>query len=307
MRRRLPPLISVLVVGLVALGAGTSCGTTDTSSGRLDVVAAFYPLAYLAGEVGGTHVHVTDLTKPGAEPHDLELTPRDVATISDADLVVELATFQPAVDDAIEQADAAHVFDASHSARLTNTFTPIEGGRRDDAEVVDPHFWLDPTRAARVASALARRLAEVDPAHARAYRANAERLVAELDVLDAEYRTGLRNCTQRDLVTSHNAFGYLADRYGFEQVGITGLTPEAEPSPEQLGAVTDFVEQHHVSTIYFETLISPTVARSVADETGATTAVLDPIEALTKASRGDDYLAVMRSNLQTLRRGQECT
>jgi zinc transport system substrate-binding protein len=124
--------------------------------------------------------------------------------------------------------------------------------------------------------------------------------------LDSDYKAALGSCQNRDLVTSHNAFAYLADRYGMTQVGIAGLTPESEPTPADLAAVTQFVKAHDVKTIYYETLVSPAIAQTVARETGAKTEVLDPIEGLTDKSQGKDYLQVMRSNLANLKTGQPC-
>ncbi len=296
---------------LVAAALLAACGNNRegaSTEGQLQIKASFYPLAWMAEQVGGVHVEVASLTKPGAEPHDLELTPSDVAELSDADLVVYLGGFQPAVDEAVDEADADKVFDTAAAADLDLTFTPIEEGEEhaDESGSVDPHFWLDPTRLAAVAEAFAEKLASVDAENAATYQANATDLVSRLNKLDGELRAGLASCTNKDLVTSHNAFGYLARKYGLTQVGITGLTPEEEPSPADLAAVTDFVRDRKVTTIYFETLVSPDIAKTVAAEAGVGTAVLDPLEGLNDSSDGEDYLEVMASNLANLRKGQDC-
>ena len=322
----------VLVAALVGVATLTGCGDEAGGSGTpgdpLEVVASFYPLQWMAEQVGGDRVEVSSLTKPGAEPHDLELTPRDVGSIQDADAIVFLSEFQPGVDQAVGEAQG-EVFDARDATELV----PSAHAHEDDEEhdeheeegssaegedghdhshdyevgTTDPHFWLDPTKMAEVATAFAETLATADPAHAADYEANAEALVGQLDELDLELESGLADCRRTELVTSHEAFGYLARRYGFEQVGITGLTPEADPSPKDLATIADFVEEHGVTTIYFETLTSPAVAETLASEAGAKTAVLDPLEGLTEESKGSDYLEVMRSNLATLRTGQDCT
>jgi zinc transport system substrate-binding protein len=257
--------------------------------------------------VGGDHVRVASLTRPGTEPHDLELTAQDVAAVDDAardGLVVYLEGFQPAVDDAVATAGRSQrVLDVTDAAGLDLT-TPADGA--EPGASTDPHFWLDPLRLAAVTDAVADRLAEVDPAHAADYRRNAAALDADLHRLDERYRTGLQDCASRELVTSHAAFGYLAERYGLHQRGIVGLNPDAEPNPAQLADVAAFVRDHGVSTIFFETLASPDVAETVARETGARTAVLDPIEGLTAESAGDSYLSVMNSNLTALREGLGC-
>ncbi|GAB3593987.1 zinc ABC transporter substrate-binding protein [Angustibacter peucedani] len=304
-----PRLLAALcVVAAVAAVAGCSTGLGTPDDGKIHVTTSFYPLQHVAERVGGDQVDVTSLTKPGAEPHDLELTPRDVAGLQDADLVLYVHGFQPAVDEAVTSAGPKDVLDAAPAAHLDLTFTPIEEGEQhaDEAGAVDPHFWLDPTRLSAVAAAFEQRLAQLRPASAPAFARNLAGLQAELSDLDTSYREGLAHCADLDLVTSHNAFGYLARRYGLHQVGITGLTPEAEPGPRQLADVATFVREHGTRTIYYETLVSPAVARTVAAETGARTAVLDPLEGLSDASAGSTYGEVMRSNLATLRAGQGC-
>lgn len=284
----------VALVPLTLLIAVAGCsGTGDRTAGdQLDVLASFYPLQFVTAEVAGERATVASLTPPGAEPHDLELTAQDVGRLSDADLVVFLGGFQPAVDDAVTQAEGVDSLDVAGPARLD-----LPG---------DPHFWLDPLRLADVGDAVAGRLAEADPAGASTYEENAATLRTELAELDAEFETGLAECTSRHLVTSHAAFGYLARRYGLTQVGITGLNPDSEPEPRVLATVVDYVKEYQVRTVFAETLLSPAIARTVAEETGARVAVLDPLEGLTPDSAGLDYPAVLRANLAVLRTGLEC-
>lgn len=288
---------------LVLAGCGDGARTGTAEGDQLDVVASFYPLQYLAERVGGDAVTVSNLTKPGAEPHDVELTPADVGAIADADLVVFLRGLQPAVDEAAGSEAGERAYDVEQDAQLD--LAAADGEEPEGAS--DPHFWLDPTRMADVGDALAERLAAEDEANAATYRSNAEQLRSDLEALDEEMTAGLADCASTDLVTSHTAFAYLAQRYGFEQLGISGLSPEAEPSAQGLAEVTEFVREQSVTTIYYETLVSPDVAQTVADETGATTAVLDPLEGLTDESAGEDYIEVMRVNLETLRQGQSCS
>lgn len=281
---------------VLALGAcGSSSAGPAGQEGPLQVAASFYPLQWVTAQVAGEHADVGSLTPPGAEPHDLELGPRQVASIGEADLVVYLDGFQPAVDEAVAQEAGDSALDVTEPAELVRS-----GG------AVDPHFWLDPARLADVADSVADRLAEVDPPHAAAFTDGAAQLRAQLEALDAELREGLAGCAGTDLVTSHTAFGYLADRYGMEQVGITGLSPESEPSPKALAEIADFVANNDVQTVYSETLVSPEVAETLARETGARTAVLDPLEGLSGEAAGEDYPAVMRANLAVLREGQPC-
>lgn len=308
--------LAAALCAVVTLSACAPAGSDAAADGRLRVVTSFYPLHMVAERVGGSLVRVTSLTRPGAEPHDVELTPRDVARLQDADVVVYLRGFQPAVDQAVDAHAHGHqVLDVASAARLDRVdehdllgdphAQAGHAGHEDGR--LDPHFWLDPSRLADVARAVAVALDEAEPSGHQTFAANVTSLVADLDALDAEYRQGLETCASRDLVTSHSAFGYLAQRYGLHQVGITGLTPEAEPDPRSLAQVSAFVRAHHVRTIYYETLVSPAVARTVARETGASTAVLDPLEGIDDSSAGRTYLEVMRHNLDTLRRGQSCS
>ena len=293
-------LAGLVLAAAVSATTLAGCGGSEPSgSGTVGVVTAFYPLQYAVERVGGDRVDATNLTKPGAEPHDLELAPQDVATVAEADLVVYLAGFQPAVDEAVAQAAGDRALDVSDAADLTLSAP-------DGSSTPDPHFWLDPTRLADVADAVAAKLTAVDPAGASTYAANSAALRDDLEALDTDLAKGLAVCDSRYLVTSHTAFGYLADRYGLEQVGIVGLSPDAEPTPGDLARVASFVQGRGVTTIFYETLVSPDVAETVARETGATTAVLDPLEGLATGDSRADYLTVMRDNLATLRTGLGC-
>lgn len=317
-----------------ALTAGTllltGCGSGDASTGTGDgagkptVVAGFYPLEWAASRVAGDRADVSSLTPPGAEAHDLELAPQDVAAVADADLLVYLKGFQPALDEAAESEAGDSAWDAAQAADLSLTAEAHEDeehagedGQAEDEhageeehageDIVDPHFWLDPVRLAGVGDALAERLAEVDPDSAATYEENAAALRSDLEDLHAEMEAGLADCAVDTLVTSHDAFGYLASRYGFEVIGISGLSPSQEPEPAQLAEIAELVRERGVTTVYTETLVDPAVAETVAAEAGVQTAVLDPLEGLTDESAGEDYLEVMRANLATLQEGQSCS
>ena len=304
------PLASAAAVALaVSLAAG--CASTDepdqTDDSRMPVTAAFYPLQFVAERVGGDQVEVTSLTKPGAEPHDLELTPKAVASLAESRAVLYLADFQPAVQEAVRTQAQDAAVDVSPAARLLPDVGRGEGEEGEGLAGMDPHFWLDPTRLAEVSTAVGEDFARRDPDNAAAYRANAEALVADLEALDEEFRTGLAQCASRDLVTAHTAFAYLADRFDLTQEGVAGVDPDVEPDAASLQELTARVRETGVTTVYTETLLSPELAETVAREAGVAVAVLDPLEGLTEASAGKDYLEVMRANLRTLREGQGCT
>jgi zinc transport system substrate-binding protein len=312
MRRR-------LVAALLALTVTAGCGAQDAAGAdqaKPEVVTAFYPLEFLSARIGGDAVTVSNLTKPGAEPHDVELTPRQVGSISDAALVVYLSGFQPAVDEAVGQ-QSRRAFDVASVVELLSAADGHDHGEEsgekhaeEHAEEAaggakDPHLWLDPQRFATVAGAVGEQLAAVDTARAADFRTRAAATQAELAALDTEYATKLKTCERREIVTSHAAFNYLAQRYGLTEIGITGISPEAEPSPQRLAEVTREAREHGATTIFFETLVSPKVAETIAREVGARTAVLDPLEGLT--TPGADYFSVMRANLTALTTALGCT
>lgn len=289
-----------LLTGVALLTATAACGAgTAASSAQPTVVAAFYPLQWLTEQVGGADVTTVGLTAPGVEPHDLELAPKQVADISSASLTVFIKGVQPAVDAAIEQQAADKAFDAA-TAVQTLTASPEEA--EEHGVAYDPHLWLDPSRLATVATKLGERLAAADPAHAQGYKDRAARTAADLTTLDQEFAKGLGTCTSKALVTSHEAFGYLADRYQLKQTGIT-IDPESEPSPARLAEVAKVAKAEKVTTIFTEALVSPKVAEVLASEVGAKTAVLDPLE----SKPSGDYLTGMRENLKTLQTALGCT
>jgi zinc transport system substrate-binding protein len=300
-------------------GCGGSQGAAADGGDGLTVVAGFYPLEWAAQRVGGDRADVSSLTPPGAEAHDLELAPQDVAAVAEADLLVYLEGFQPALDEAARNEAADTAWDAGRAADLTLTAEEhahegetaeehaAHAEEGEEGEAVDPHFWLDPVRLASVGDALAERLAEADPDGAATYEQNAAALRADLEALDAEMEAGLAGCAVDTLVTGHDAFGYLGDRYGLEVVGISGLSPSAEPSPAAQAQIAELVRERGITTVYTETLVDPAVAETVASEAGVRTAVLDPLEGLTDESAGSDYLEVMRANLATLQEGQSCS
>jgi zinc transport system substrate-binding protein len=314
LRRLLPALAAAttIVLSAAACGSGASGGT---SAAEDVVVTSFYPIQFATQQITGGAVPVTVLTKPGAEPHDLELAPQDIGGMTKARLVVYADGFQPAVDEAVGLVDPAKVLDVADAAKLTLTLAEESGVAGETAlqhdshghSGSDPHFWLDPVRYAAVAEAIGARLAQDDPQHAAMYRKNTAVFVGKLSKLDDEMRRGLERCRNKQLITSHAAFGYLAARYGFEQHGITGISPEAEPSASTLKALADLVSSSGVTTIYQETLVQPHFAQTVAGTTGVKVATLDPIEGITSASVGRDYFEVMRSNLVALRDGQGCS
>lgn len=262
-------ILAGMVLVLTACGGGSGGGGTD--NGRLDVVASFFPLAELARNVGGSDVEVHDLTPADVEAHDLELSGREIDRIEDADLVLYLGGgFQPAVEKAVARA----------------------GGRRLDLlppGTDDPHVWLDPMA---MAGFVDRVVEAVGPAS----RERGEGYKRLLSALDEEYRSRLAACARRTLVTTHDAFGHLARRYGLEQEALTGLSPEAEPDPKRLAQLADLVRAKGVTTVFTEGSQENKSAEALAREAGVKTAVLHTLEFGTNMS----YIEGMRANLAVL-------
>ncbi len=318
-RRRAAVVVPVAGLAAAALllsacsSGGSDSGSGDgtgTAAGAVSVLASFYPLQYVVQQVGGDLVDVTSLTPPGAEPHDIELSPAQVDQVGRADLVVYLSDFQAAVDDAVDANAPDHVVDAAqdtelHAAEHSEDGESAEEGEEHDHGTLDPHFWLDPSRLPAVADDVADQLAAIDPDHADQYAAGAATFTQAMADLDQRYADGLATCESRTIVTTHEAFSYLAERYDLTQVGIAGIDPEGEPSPARLAEVGDLIQDQGVRTIFFETLASPKVATTLADELGVQTAVLDPLEGLTDDTQ--DYVSIADANLEALRTALSCS
>lgn len=289
-----------VVVTLAGCSAG---GETSAAS----VVAAVYPLAFIAEEIAGGEVEVTTLTPAGGEPHDLELTPSQARSIAEAELILYVgAGFQPAVEDAVDQTDKGlDVLDLVTT--ISGDAHPEEAEEEEEEghshEGADPHAWLDPTQAAVIADSVLERLTEIAPEHEDVFQQRHADLSAAFAELDAEFSAALEGCRERTIVVSHEAFGYLTERYELEQMGIAGIDPEQEPSPQRLADVTRFVTENGIETIYLEKAVSPEVGATVAKETGASVAYLDPLEV---RPEDGDLFTVMQANLDALRKGLGC-
>jgi len=232
----------------------------------------------------------------GGEQRDVELTPEQVLQVADARAVATERGFQPAVDDAVAQEVDGTVVDAADEVDLVAT----AGGE------TDPHFWHDPVRMAQLARAVGAAYADIDSEGARTYEAATAGVVARLRQLDADYRAALRGCTTTTVVTSHDAFGYLAERYGLTVLPIAGLDAGAEPTPERLAELSDLVRAEGVTTVFTEPLVSPDASETLASEAGLRVDTLDPIEGVTDETADDDYLSLMRANLAALVEANGC-
>ncbi|WP_405709033.1 metal ABC transporter substrate-binding protein [Streptomyces xanthophaeus] len=318
--RRLIPtaaLAGAVALGATALTACSGAAATGGTDGKLAVTASFYPMQFLAEQIGKDHVKVDTLTKPGVEPHDLEITPKQTAQLGEADVVLYLKSLQPAVDKAVAQSGVKNVVDAAALTKLESPGSAGhdhghegegEAGHSEDEHghgaegATDPHVWLDPAKYAEVAQGVGKALEKADPDHAADYKKNTDELVAKLNGLDSEFKDGLQNSASKTFITTHAAFGYLAERYGLDQEGISGVDPESEPSPARMKELQEVAKKDNVSTVFFETLASDKTAKTLAADTGLKTDVLDPLEGITDKSQGADYFEVMRSNLKNLQK-----
>ncbi|MGW4545949.1 zinc ABC transporter substrate-binding protein [Streptomyces violaceorubidus] len=315
-RRRRISGIAVTTATALGLGTLSACSSDSSAAGtagntdKFDVVASFYPMEYLAEQIGGDHVNVTTLTEPGQEPHDLELSARQTAQMGEADAVLYLKSLQPAVDKAVDQSDVKTKIDAATLTKLEDhgDVEHDHGGEEHAEEehseggghALDPHVWLDPVKYAEIAQGVARAFEKADPDHADDYRKNAEALAKKLSGLDTAFKNGLAKTGSKVFFTNHAAFGYLAERYGLTQEAINGLDPESEPSPARIKELQEEARADGVTTVFYETLVSDKTAKTLAKDAGLKTDVLDPLEGITDKSRGEDYVGVMEANLKAL-------
>ena len=317
------PIAFPVALLLTACGGGTSSDTSPSpgaDGSPIRVVAGFYPLAYAAQQVGGSALEVINLTPPGGEAHDLELGPQQVAEIGEADLILYIPGFQPALDEAIAQVAPDRALNVTEAIALLPAEDHSEDGHSDDghsedghdddhahdgdALAGDPHVWLNPLNMSTIGDEIAARLTAIDAEGS--FTTGAASLSTAMDALNTQWADGTIQCRSRDLVVSHEAFGYLAQQYNFVQVGIAGLSPDAEPSPARIAEVIDLVRANGVTTIYYETLVDPKVAETLAAETGTSTAILDPLEGLAEGATGD-FVTIMQANLEQVQIGQGCS
>ncbi|MFH9015303.1 metal ABC transporter substrate-binding protein [Streptomyces sp. NPDC017943] len=317
-RRRLIPAALASALGLGALTACSSDSAATGNTDKFDVVASFYPMAFLAEQIGGDHAHVTSLTEPGQEPHDLEISTRQRAQLEEADAALYLKGLQPAVDEAVAQTGIETKIDAAGLTHLEDHGTGghshegeeghAEEGHSEEAHAEedehgrDPHVWLDPVKYAEIAKGVGKAFEKADPDHAADYEKNTAALVEKLNALDTDFEDGLKNTRSKVFFTNHAAFGYLAERYGLTQEAISGVDPESEPSAARVRELQQEARADGVTTVFYETLVSDKTAKTLARDANLKTDVLDPVEGITDRSRGDDYFQVMESNLKALQK-----
>ncbi len=269
---------------------------STSPSSKVQVIATFYPLAEFTRQIGGEFVDVTTLVPAGVEPHDFEPSTQDIARLHSSKMFVyNGAGFEGWITKILPdlEQNQVKVVDSSQGISLLPN---------------DPHIWLDPVLAEQQVKNIEKSLIEIDPTHTEQYQQRTNQYLEKLHQLDQEFVTGLANCQQHEIVTSHAAFGYLAEQYHLGVIAIAGLSPDAEPSPQRLAEIVQQVKKQHIQYIFFETLVSPTLANTIATETGAKTVVFNPLEGLSDADmmKGKEYISVQQENLQNLRLALSC-
>lgn len=285
-----------LIVFLIILAGINKVAVKNKTvkSSKLQVVTSFYPMYFFASQIGGDKAEVTNITPAGAEPHDYEPPAQDIAHIEDSDLlIINGGKFEVWGDKIRENIRGKNVKLIIAGNNLTNQ---------------DPHIWLNPIFTKQMVKNILNGFIEVDSNNKLFYLANEQKLQNKLDELNNQYKLVLSSCLQKNIVTSHAAFGHLAKAYGLNQVSISGLSPDQEPSSKYLAGVANYVKEQNIKYIFFESLVSPKLSETIAREVGAKTMVLDPIEGISKEAmnKGVNYFILMKANLNNLKKALEC-
>ncbi len=287
--------IIILALLFIAVAHYGDRSAVETKSDKLQITASFYPLYFFASEIGGDMVHVTNITHAGVEPHDYEPGAQDIASLERSALIILNGGGLEPWSKTLSQ-------NISHER---TKITVVGDGLLVDH---DPHIWLSPVIAKKMADKIALELSDVDQANAYYYSLNVAAFKTRLDALDSDFRSGLGSCQKHEIITSHAAFGYLAREYGLKQVSIAGLSPESEPSLSRLVEIAKFAKDNDVKYIFFESLVSPRLSDTIANEIGAKTLVLNPIEGMSPDDMvvGKNYFTEMQTNLDNLKIALQC-
>ena len=303
MNKKLTILLGILVLIFVTVLLFNFGSVKKTNSRKLQVTASFYPMYFFAAQIGGDKADVTSITPASAEPHDYEPTTQDLVRIQNSNMLVLNGGALEAWGNKIKSQLPANVLVVTAGEGLANKKLDENG-----QTITDPHIWLDPILAKKEVTVIEKGFEKIDPKDNSYFQANAKKLDGELNALNIEYSHAFINCQQTDFITSHAAFGYLGAQYGINQIAISGVSPDEEPSTQKLVEITNLVKAKNIKVIFFESLISPKLSETIANETGAKAMVLDPIEGLTKdeIQSGQNYLTIMRQNLNNLQIALQC-
>jgi zinc transport system substrate-binding protein len=282
----------IVIIGAIIMAVSFRQQTwAPKDSDTLSIVTSFYPLYFFTKEIVGDTIRVENMTPSGSEPHDYEPTAQQIASMEKSDLIIlQGGKLEPWGDDAIS---------------TYGTKVLLAG---EIQTIADPHTWLDPVMAKKIVQKISQSIEALDPPNASLYQERAHALLTQLSNLDDEYKDGLSSCQRRDFITSHAAFGHLAKQYNLNQLSISGISPDEEPTAKDMARVITFAKSQDISYIFFERLVSPKLADTIAGEIGAKTMVLDPIEGITEQQlkEGVNYFTIMRENLKALQTALQC-
>lgn len=303
-------IVASLMTALILSACGTDAKKEKGAKEGLQIVTTFYPMYDFTKEIVGDKGKVSLLITGDTEPHDYEPSAKDVAKIQDADVFVyNSADMEAWVKNVLESIDLEKttVIEASEGISLLEGHeeeSEADHEGHDHDHETDPHVWLDPVLANKEVATITKGIIAADEANKVSYEANSAKFSEALEQLNLDYEAAFKGAKQREFVTQHAAFSYLAARYELTQVPIAGISPEQEPSPASLAKIEDFVRKHDVKTIYTEELSSNKIAETIANATGAEMAVLDTLEGLSnqRQEEGDTYLSVMKANLMALQK-----
>lgn len=306
-------IIIILIATFFKVATMLRSSPATPETGKIKVAATFYPLAYVAQQIGGEQIEVTTIIPPGAEPHDFEPTPRDQATIYESDVFIVngygVDAWAEKIIPELVAKNVTVIRMSDHINAMATAETDRENSGHEEAKSeYDPHFWLDPTNLIKQAEIIAAALIKIDADHSTAYNQNKDSFTQKLTALDQQYQAGLATCQSREIITAHDAFGYLTKRYNLTPFHILGLSPEEEPSPKTIAEIVKIAKEKNIKYIFFETEVDQKISQTIAQEIGAQTLVLNPIESLTKeeAKNNKDYISIMKENLHNLQTALVC-
>ena len=290
----------------------TGCTSNDTNmaddNSKIQVVATFYPIYDIAKKIGGEKIKVYSLIPSGVEPHDYEPNPQDIIRLNKADIFIVIGLEFSNIEKELMEITSTNVkvIDSIKGIPLLDAekTSNVHKDKEDNNMGKDPHIWLSPKNMITVAKNIKEGLIQTEPENKKYYEQNADKVITELQMLDTDFRKMLSNCKKDIILVNHLAFAYLANEYGFRQIGIAGLSQESEPSPQQLVKLKELALKNNIKYIFYEELVEPRIAQTIAKEISGNTLVLNPIEGSDKLN--EDYISLMRKNLANLKLGLEC-
>ncbi|WP_138204976.1 metal ABC transporter substrate-binding protein [Haloimpatiens lingqiaonensis] len=305
MKKNTFKIFSLIIIACLALLAGCSNKPKEKQGKRdenkISVYTSFYAMYDLTKKIGGDKVNITNIVPAGIEPHDWEPKPSNIAELEEADVIVyNGAGMEGWIDKVLKTLKNKDLIAVETSKEIKL----LDNAHGDEHLKHDPHVWLNPMNAKKQMEAIKDALVKADPSNKSYYEKNYEDNARKMDQLDKKYKEAVGKFTQKNMVVSHEAFGYLCDAYGLKQVGIEGLNAESEPSPARMAEIVNYVKENNVKYIFSEELLSPKVAEAISKETGTKIAILNPLEGIKDEdmNAGKEYFSIMNDNLEILKK-----